>query len=127
MARVFITGSTDGLGLAAARSLLKQGHEVVLHARSAERAGSLKDIAAQAAGVVIGDLSSGQETRDIAKQVNRIGRMNTVIHNAGIYTQRSRGATAEGHATVLAVNTLAPYILTALMERPDRLIYLRRG
>jgi len=38
MARVFITGSTDGLGRAAAQALLDDGHEVVLHARSAERA-----------------------------------------------------------------------------------------
>ena len=56
MARIFITGSTDGLGRAAARSLLDDGHEVVLHARSTERASALADLASQAAGVVIGDL-----------------------------------------------------------------------
>ena len=58
MARIFITGSTDGLGRAAARSLLDDGHEVVLHARSAERVSTLADLASQAAGVVIGDLRS---------------------------------------------------------------------
>jgi NAD(P)-dependent dehydrogenase (short-subunit alcohol dehydrogenase family) len=73
---------------------------------------------------VIGDLRSAAETRSIAEQLNAIGRMDAVIHNAGIYGERSRGSTPEGHAATLAVNTLAPYVLTALIERPDRLVYL---
>jgi NAD(P)-dependent dehydrogenase (short-subunit alcohol dehydrogenase family) len=85
MARIFITGSTDGLGRAAARSLLDDGHAVVLHARSTERASTLADLASQAAGVVIGDLRSAAEIHRVAEQVNAIGRMNAVIHNAGIY------------------------------------------
>lgn len=97
---------------------------MVLHARSAARAEGLADAAPQALGVAIGDLRSAAETRNIADQVNAIGRMDAVIHNAGIYREASRGSTPEGHATVLAVNTLAPYILTCLLERPDRLIYL---
>jgi NAD(P)-dependent dehydrogenase (short-subunit alcohol dehydrogenase family) len=124
MARIFITGSTDGLGRAAAESLIADGHEVVLHARSPDRASALSDLASRSAGVVIGDLRSGVETRSIAQQVNAIGRMKVVIHNAGIYRERVRGSTAEGHATLLAINTLAPYMLTTLLERPDRLIYL---
>jgi NAD(P)-dependent dehydrogenase (short-subunit alcohol dehydrogenase family) len=127
MARIFITGSTDGLGRAAAQSLLDEGHEVVLHARSAERALTLADLASQAAGVVIGDLRSAAETHRIAEQVNAIGRMDAVIHNAGIYRATSRGSTPEGHADILAVNTLAPFLLTALIERPDRLVYLSSG
>jgi NAD(P)-dependent dehydrogenase (short-subunit alcohol dehydrogenase family) len=127
MATVFVTGSTDGLGRAAARSLLDGGHQVVLHARSAARAATIAELASRAAGVVIGDLSSAVETRSIADQVNRLGRMDSVIHNAGVYTERSRGSTPEGHAGVLAVNTLAPYLLTALMDRPDRLVYLSSG
>ena len=67
---------------------------------------------------------SAAETRSIAEQVNAIGRMDAVIHNAGIYRERSRGSTPEGHATILAVNILAPYMLTALIERPNRLVYL---
>jgi NAD(P)-dependent dehydrogenase (short-subunit alcohol dehydrogenase family) len=127
MRRVFITGSTDGLGRAAARTLMAEGHQVVLHARSKQRATALADLAPRAAGVVIGDLSSATETRALAEQVNRIGRMDAVIHNAGIYHESSRGNTPEGHAKILAVNTLAPYLLTALIERPDRLIYLSSG
>jgi NAD(P)-dependent dehydrogenase (short-subunit alcohol dehydrogenase family) len=127
MAIVFITGSTDGLGRAAAVSLLNQGHRVVLHARTAGRCTALSDLAPRAERVVVGDLQISAETRAIADQVNAIGRMDAVIHNAGVYTQQSRGSTPEGHAVTLAINTLAPYMLTALIERPGRLIYLSSG
>jgi NAD(P)-dependent dehydrogenase (short-subunit alcohol dehydrogenase family) len=127
MAHIFITGSTDGLGRAAAQSLMDAGHEVVLHARSSGRASAVADLASRAAGVVVGDLVKAGETRSIAEQVNAIGRMDAVIHNAGIYSQPGRGTTPEGHAAILAVNTLAPYILTALIQPPDRLIYLSSG
>ena len=124
MARIFITGSTDGLGRAAARTLIDEGHDVVLHARSRERASAFDDIASRSAGVIIGDLGSAVDTRSIAAQVNAIGRMDAVIHNAGISSTKGRSPTPEGHATILAVNTLAPYMLTALIERPRRLVYL---
>jgi NAD(P)-dependent dehydrogenase (short-subunit alcohol dehydrogenase family) len=125
--RIFITGSTDGLGRAAAGVLMGDGHEVVLHARTRERAAALCDLAPDTAGVVIGDLASAAETRQLAGQVNEIGRMDAVIHNAGVYLEPSRSTTADGHAKTLAVNTLAPYLLTALIGRPDRLIYLSSG
>jgi NAD(P)-dependent dehydrogenase (short-subunit alcohol dehydrogenase family) len=124
MRRVFITGSTDGLGRAAAQTLIAEGHQVVLHARTRERAAALADLAPKAAGVVIGDLASAAQTRSLAEQVNRLGRMDAVIHNAGVFREAARGNTPEGHAKVLAVNVLAPYMLTALIERPDRLVYL---
>jgi NAD(P)-dependent dehydrogenase (short-subunit alcohol dehydrogenase family) len=127
VARIFITGSTDGLGRAAAQTLVEGGHEVVLHARNRKRAAELADLAPRCAGVVVGDLGSSAETRGIAEQVNAVGRMDAVIHNAGIYSQPSRGSTPEGHAVILAVNSLAPYMLTALIERPDRLVYLSSG
>ena len=124
MARVFITGSTDGLGHAAAKALIDEGHQVALHARSRERASAVDDLAPRSAGVVVGDLSSAVETRSVADQVNAIGRMDAVIHNAGISSTTGRSPTPEGHATIFAVNTLAPYVLTALIERPRRLVYL---
>ena len=127
MSRIFITGSTDGLGRAAAGALMGEGHDVVLHARTRERAAALSDLAPVAAGVVIGDLSSAAETRELAGQVNQIGRMDAVMHNAGVFLEPSRAATADGHAKTLAVNTLAPYMLTALIGRSDRLIYLSSG
>ena len=127
MGRIFVTGSTDGLGRAAAQVLIEDGHQVVLHARSLARAEAIADLAPRAAGVVIGDLGSAVETRSIAGQVNGIGRMDAVIHNAGVFRLHSRDSTPEGHARTLAVNTLAPYVLTALIERPRRLIYLSSG
>jgi NAD(P)-dependent dehydrogenase (short-subunit alcohol dehydrogenase family) len=127
MARIFITGSTDGLGRAAARALIDDGHEVVLHARSHERAASLDDLARRSAGVVVGDLRSATDTRGVADQVNATGRMDAVIHNAGAYATKGRAPTPDGHPTIIAVNTLAPYVLTAMIERPRRLVYLSSG
>ena len=84
----------------------------------------MADLASRSLGVVVGDLSSAAETRSIADQVNGIGRMDAIIHNAGAYSSAGRMPTPEGHATILAVNTLAPFTLTALIERPGRLVYL---
>lgn len=124
MARIFITGSTDGLGRAAAETLINKGHNVVLHARSRDRASALDDLASRSAGIVVGDLASAVQTRSIAAHVNTIGRMDAVIHNAAISSTNGRSPTPEGRATILAVNTLAPYLLTALIERPRRLVYI---
>lgn len=99
----------------------------MLHARSRERAAAVADLTSRAAALVIGDLSSAVEVRAIADQVNAIGRMDAVIHNAGVYTVPHRGSTPEGHAVTFAVNTLAPFMLTALIERPGQLIYLSSG
>ena len=127
MRRIFITGSTDGLGRSAALTLIGEGHQVVLHARSKQRASALADLAPRSAGVVVGDLSLAADAKSVAEQVNKIGRMDAVIHNAGIYREPKRGPTPDGHAKVLAVNTLAPYMLTKLIERPGRFIYLSSG
>jgi NAD(P)-dependent dehydrogenase (short-subunit alcohol dehydrogenase family) len=125
MARVFITGSTDGLGRMAAELLIGQGHQVVLHARNPKRA---QDAAARLPGrqgMVIGDLSSIAQTREVAEQVNRLGRFDAVIHNAAVgYREPNRIETEDGLPQLFAVNTLAPYILTALIEKPKRLVYL---
>lgn len=127
MSRIFITGSTEGLGRAAALMLLDEGHEVLLHARSEERARAVADISRRTLGVVTGDLSSAAETKSVAEQVNARGAMDAVIHNAGVYQLPKRDPTPEGHARTLAINTLAPFILTALIKRPKRLIYLSSG
>jgi NAD(P)-dependent dehydrogenase (short-subunit alcohol dehydrogenase family) len=124
MARILVTGSTQGLGRAAALALLDDGHEVVVHARNASRAAGAADLADRGAWVVVGDLGSAEETHAVAAQANSIGRMDAVIHNAGIYLDPERVATPEGHARTLAVNVLAPYVLTAEIARPARLIYL---
>jgi NAD(P)-dependent dehydrogenase (short-subunit alcohol dehydrogenase family) len=125
--RVFVTGSTAGLGRGAVQALLDDRHQVVLHARSRERAADLRDLVGRASGVVVGDLASAADVRSIAQQANSFGAFDAVIHNAGIYVDRNRVATEDGHARVLAVNVLAPYLLTALMEQPGRLVYLSSG
>jgi len=127
MSRVFVTGSADGLGLAAARLLAGSGHSVVLHARNALRAADARRSLPVAEAVVVGDLASLSETRSVAEQVNRIGRCDAVIHNAGVGLRERLVRTPEGLPRVFAINVLAPYVLTALVERPKRLVYLSSG
>jgi NAD(P)-dependent dehydrogenase (short-subunit alcohol dehydrogenase family) len=117
MARVFITGSADGLGRLAAQTLLDEGHEVVVHARNSDRLTAIRDLVDRGAAAVVGDLSDLEETRGIARDVNRLGRMDAVIHNAGVYTGPQ----------VTPVNIVAPYLLTALIDHPQRLVYLSSG
>src|SRR5215831_6592419 len=128
MARVFITGSSDGLGRMAAQLLIQQGHKVVLHARNEERGEEALAAVPGAETVVIGDLTSIAQTRSVADQVNRLGSFDGVIHNAAVgYREPSRIETEDGLPHVFAVNSLAPYILTALIQRPMRLVYLSSG
>lgn len=122
MARVFITGSADGLGRNAAQELLDQGHQVVAHVRSELRRGAARDLVDRGAELVIGDLGDLSEVRSVADQVNALGHFDAVIHNAGV------GVGSGG--TLLTVNVVAPYLLTALINpdhRPERLIYLSSG
>jgi NAD(P)-dependent dehydrogenase (short-subunit alcohol dehydrogenase family) len=127
MSRVFITGSADGLGLMAAELLIADGHEVFLHARSTARAEEALLSAPGAAGALVGDLSSIRETVELADSVNAEGRFDAVIHNAGVGYRERRAETADGLEHVFAINVLAPFLLTALVQRPDRLIYLSSG
>ena len=119
MARIFITGSADGLGQLSAKALIDLGHQVVLHARNTERGKQAMNKTPGATDVLIADLSSIEETKALASKVNALGRFDAVIHNAGVYR-----ATAK---EIFAINTLAPYILTCLIKKPTRLIYLSSG
>ena len=128
MARVFITGSSDGLGRMAAQLLIQQGHKVVLHARNEGRGKEALAAVPGAETVVIGDLTSIAQTCSVADQVNRLGCFDGVIHNAAVgYREPRRIATEDGLPHVFAVNTLAPYMLTALIQKPKRLVYLSSG
>ncbi len=128
MARVFITGSSDGLGRMAAQLLLEQGHGVVLHARNQQRAEQAMSAVPGAETVLIGDLTSIAQTRNLADQVNQLGSFDAVIHNAGLgYRDPRKILTPDGLPHYFAVNTLAPYILTALIKRPQRLVYVSSG
>jgi NAD(P)-dependent dehydrogenase (short-subunit alcohol dehydrogenase family) len=128
MSRIFITGSADGLGRLAALRLVGQGHRVILHGRSEERARQAITAVPGAESVLVGDLASLRETKHLAVQVNDAGPVDAVIHNAGLgYRGDHRVVTEDGLSQLFAVNTLAPYVLTALILRPPRLIYLSSG
>jgi NAD(P)-dependent dehydrogenase (short-subunit alcohol dehydrogenase family) len=125
MARVFVTGSADGLGLMAGRLLIEQGHRVVLHARNEGRAEVARKGAPGAEGVIVGDVSTLAGMKKVAELANASGRFDAVIHNAALGDKEPRRVeTADGFAQVFAVNALAPFVLTALMERPKRLVYV---
>ena len=116
MSRVFITGSADGLGQLTAKLLVDQGHQVVLHARNEQRARDALKNVPNAEAVFAGDLSNMEATKELAHKVNDLGAFDAVIHNAGVYQVANK--------LIFAVNTLAPYILTCLIQKPTRLIYL---
>jgi NAD(P)-dependent dehydrogenase (short-subunit alcohol dehydrogenase family) len=119
MARVLITGSADGLGQLAARSLVEGDHHVMLHARDERRAREALSRVPGAEGVLVGELTRLDEVKRLAADANATGVFDAVIHNAGVY--RAPGD------DILTVNTLAPYVLTCLMQKPGRLIYLGSG
>jgi NAD(P)-dependent dehydrogenase (short-subunit alcohol dehydrogenase family) len=123
MARVFITGSSEGLGLMAGQLLAEWGHRVTLHARNDARAADARR-ALPKAETVIGDVSVIAHMRHVAEQVNALGPHDAVIHNVGVgYREPRRIETSDGLSHLFAINVLAPYLLTALIDRPKRLVY----
>ncbi|WP_019544382.1 SDR family NAD(P)-dependent oxidoreductase [Streptomyces sulphureus] len=114
MARVLVTGSAGGLGRNTVVALLEQGHQAVLHARNHDRLNDAQDLLERGALSVTGDLSTHQGTLSVAEEANTLGNIDAVIHNAGTYSGPD----------VQAVNVLAPYLLTCLITRPDRHVYL---
>jgi len=127
MARIFITGSSTGLGFMAGELLVAQGHQVVLHARNAARAEVARRALPKAEAVVVGDLETIAGAKALAARTNELGRFDTVIHNAAVGYREGQRRTTDGLAHVFAINTLSAYILTALIEKPKRLVYLSSG
>jgi NAD(P)-dependent dehydrogenase (short-subunit alcohol dehydrogenase family) len=127
MSRILISGSSTGLGLMTAELLSSQGHKVVMHARNANRAEDAARSLPAADAVVIGDLETIEGAMSVAAQVNALGRFDAVIHNAAVGYREGYRMTLDGLPHVFAVNTLSAYLLTALIERPGRLVYLSSG
>ncbi|MBP2058654.1 NAD(P)-dependent dehydrogenase (short-subunit alcohol dehydrogenase family) [Lactobacillus colini] len=117
--KIFITGSTTGLGFLAGKKLIEDGHDVYLHARNQEKAVKLKQDLPQVKGIAVGDLSRQEDVKSIAKQVNAWGKFNAIIHNAGVYLVSPE--------LTYSVNIEAPYLLTTLIKKPERLIYVSSG
>jgi len=127
MSRVLVTGSTDGIGRETARQLLADGHDVVAHARDQHRAADVRRALPALRDVVVGDLASQEDTRRLAHAAAEAGPFDAVVHNAGVGGSGERSVTVDGLERIFAVNTVAPYLLTALMPRPARLVYLTSG
>ncbi|MCW5711991.1 SDR family NAD(P)-dependent oxidoreductase [Shinella sp.] len=127
MSRIFISGSSTGLGLMAAERLTEQGHQLVLHARNSDRAKDARKALPAAEAIVTGDVATIASAKDVAAQVNALGRFDAIIHNAAVGYREAYRQTADGLPHVFAINTLSAYILTALIERPKRLVYLSSG
>ncbi|MDQ0753357.1 NAD(P)-dependent dehydrogenase (short-subunit alcohol dehydrogenase family) [Streptomyces africanus] len=113
MALVLVTGAAGGLGRDTADALAGDGHDVVVHVRNRARLAAADDTA-RWQGVVTGDLADLDEIREVARQAAGFGRFDAVIHNAGVMNRPED----------VTVNTVAPYMLTALMGKPARLVYL---
>lgn len=99
----------DGLGLLAAKALISQGHEVYLHARNQERKEKVIKTIAEAKGALVADLTDIAQIKQLAKEVNDLGRFDIIIHNVGIYTASGKD--------IFTVNVLAPYILSLSQMR----------
>jgi NAD(P)-dependent dehydrogenase (short-subunit alcohol dehydrogenase family) len=127
MARIFISGSSTGLGLMAGELLVAQGHQVVLHARDTARAEDTRRALPQAETVVAGNIETIAGAKAVAARVNELGHFDAVIHNAAVGYREGHRLTADGLPHVFAINTLSAYILTALIEKPARLVYLSSG
>ncbi len=127
MARVFITGSADGLGFLAGKLLLEQGHQVMLHARNEARAQFIRDRLPGCGTIAIGDVSTLAGMHALARQTETEGRFDAVIHNVGLGINEAREETEDGFTRLFAVNVVAPYVLTAVLPPPNRLIYLCSG
>ncbi|WP_425950793.1 SDR family NAD(P)-dependent oxidoreductase [Streptomyces sp. DT73] len=117
MRRILVTGSADGLGRAAAGTLLSAGHDVVVHARNRQRAQELDALVERGARLVVGDFTDREAVRSIAAELGEEPPLDAVVHNAGVW----RGP------AVMPVNVIAPYLLTALLRGVGRQVYLSSG
>ena len=128
MARIFITGSSQGIGTECGRQLTALGHDVVLHGRDEARSAAALAAVPDAVAVVTGDLASLAGTSEVAAQANELGPFDAVIHNAGIGGGApERTVTDDGLELIFQVNAVAPYVLTCLMPVSPRMVYLTSG
>ncbi|KAI1659104.1 putative short chain dehydrogenase [Daldinia decipiens] len=133
MARIFITGSSDniGLGMRSAQALIKRGHDVYLHSRNSQRAQDARTACPGAKDVFVADLASMKEIKALAKQLNQTGPWDAIVHNAahpGPMFGVANPKNEEGISILFIINTLAPYILTSLINPPPkRYVFVSSG
>ena len=135
MRTILVTGATDGIGKATALALVRQGHLVIVHGRTTAKARATVDELHAATGsedidFVAGDFSRLADVRALANEVaQRYPVLDTLINNAGIY-MNTREISADGFELTMAVNHLAPYLLTRLLipalklSAPGRIVHV---
>ena len=122
---MIVTGATNGIGEAAAIELARRGAHVGIVARNSGKAdATVARIGAAKPGalvdVFIGDLALMADVRRVAAEMlDRYERIDVLVNNAGIQLREQR-ATSEGLPEMVAVNYLAPWLLTSLLT--DRLV-----
>ena len=115
-----ITGATSGLGRWTALGLAQAGHDLALISRTPAGGEATRDwIARQAPHAAIhliaADLSLLADATRAGAEILALGRpLDVLVNNAGVFCAR-REETAEGHERVLAVNHLAPFVLTRVV------------
>ncbi|RXK81069.1 SDR family NAD(P)-dependent oxidoreductase [Chlorobaculum sp. 24CR] len=118
---ICITGSTDGIGLAAAKRFAAAGHRVIVHGRSASRIKAASAEIARAAGVEpVGALKADFTDLDAVcsmgrELVERYPGLDLLVNNAAVYMP-TRTLTPEGYETSFCVNYLAPVLLTGVVK-----------
>jgi len=123
--RALVTGSSDGIGAAIADELTRRGMQVVRHARNERRAAQCREHAGANVPVVVGDLASLASTRALAAQISDLGRLDVIVHNAGwLSPDQARSVTEDGMERTFQINAVGPYLLTAAVPLPRRLVYV---
>ncbi|MFB5759209.1 SDR family NAD(P)-dependent oxidoreductase [Paenibacillus medicaginis] len=118
---ILVTGATDGIGQQTAIDLAARGATVIVHGRSDERGkAAVEQIVRLTDNEKVrfhkADFSSLAEVRRLAAEVqNEYGSLDVLINNAGTAGPGQRALNRDGHELVLAVNYLAPFLLTGLL------------
>src|SRR4051812_20102024 len=117
---VLVTGATDGLGRAVAGDLVARGARVLVHGRDPERARGVAH-AIGAGGAYVADFASLADVRRLAEEVARDHRaLHVLVSNAGVGStlpgDGERMESADGYELRFAVNYLAGFLLTRLLE-----------
>lgn len=118
MIHALVTGATDGIGLATALELKKRGFAVLVHGRSEEKARAKAKEVGPKAIPVWGDLGELKQVRALAAQTEQAlagAPLDVLINNAGVF-ETVRKQSPDGHELTMAVNHLAPFLLTTLLE-----------
>lgn len=117
---ILVTGSTDGIGRQTAQDLAAGGHHVILHGRNENRCKETAATIAEATGSrtvdsICADLASLESVRGLADNLlERYPHIDVLINNAGVF-ERHRRLSEDGFEMTLAVNHLAPFLLTGLL------------